>query len=71
LQEEFAVILRVEIASTIGAVSYGPVVFGFGQVSAKPNKPHPGLDALQLITRVKSALMPSKCIGIKVAKAIR
>jgi len=45
-------------------------VFGFGQVSTKPNKTLEGLDNLSLITPMKSAHEPFENNGIKVAKAI-
>ena len=64
-------ILQLKTVPTLGTFADRSEVFGFGQVSAKPNKRSPRLGELQLLTRLKSAFTLAKCIGIKVAKAIR
>jgi len=45
-------------------------VFGFGQVSAKPNKPRKEPGALLLITVVESGRRRPENIGMTVAKAM-
>jgi len=46
-------------------------VFGFGQVSAKPNKPRPKFAGQSPLTLVESTRGPLESIGTKLAKANR
>jgi len=70
LQEGFAVILRVESVRLQRTGDHRLVVSGFGQVSAKPNKPHQIPSRRMAITLVKSANRPINSIGNKLAKAL-
>lgn len=60
-------VLLVADTQSGGFVVPAPLVFGFGQVSANPNKLHRGSAILLPISPLKSAHQPLQGIGNKLA----